>query len=145
MELLTLMEAHRDVFLSPGDPANIAALKALFNQAPSYGLHFRFEDYDYTVHDAARLVLLFLEELPKPLIPASVFKSWILLGKQYGAIEPSCPRVETGLDFWTEALNRLSTPARNLTKLLLTLFAVNDGACWLLVQDLDAPLKKYRS
>ncbi len=57
------------------------------------------------------------------MISASVVKSWILLARQEGAIEPPCPRVETGLDFWTEALNRLSTANRNLTKHLLTLFA----------------------
>ncbi|KAL1836542.1 hypothetical protein VTJ49DRAFT_5039 [Mycothermus thermophilus] len=49
--------------------------------------------------------------------------SWILLARQEGAIEPPCARVETGLDFWTEALNRLPTANRNLTKHLLTLFA----------------------
>ena len=88
-----------------------------------FGEQFQFEGSDYTVHDAARLILVYLEALPKPLISPSVVKSWILLARQEGAIEPPCPRVETGLDFWTEALNRLPTPNRNLTKHLLTLFA----------------------
>lgn len=67
--------------------------------------------------------MVYLESLPKPLISSSVVKSWILLARQEGAIEPPCPRIETGLDFWTEALNRLPTANRNLTKHLLTLFA----------------------
>lgn len=111
------------IFSSPGDDHNVARLKAIFSQPPTYGEDFNFEGSDYTVHDAARLILLFLEELPKPFIPPSVVKSWILLARQEGAIEPPCPRVETGLDFWTEALNRLPTVSRNLTKHLLTLFA----------------------
>jgi hypothetical protein len=112
-----------NIFASPGDAYNVASLKEIFSTAPSYGEHFQFEGSDYSVHDAARLILVFLEELPRPLIPPSVVKSWILLARQEGAIEPPCPRVETGLDFWTEALNRLPTPSRNLTKHLLTLFA----------------------
>ena len=111
------------IFSSPGNPSNIATLKAIFSQPPTFGEDFRFEGSEYTVYDAARLILLFLEELPKPLISPSVAKSWILLARQEGAIEPPCPRVETGLDFWTEALNRLPTANRNLTKHLLTLFA----------------------
>ncbi|KAL2259875.1 hypothetical protein VTK26DRAFT_6302 [Humicola hyalothermophila] len=111
------------IFSAPGNPSNIAALRAIFSQPPTYGEDFHFEGSAYTVHDAAGLILLFLRELPKPLISPSVVKSWILLARQEGAIEPPCSRVETGLDFWTEALNRLPTANRNLTKLLLTLFA----------------------
>ncbi|KAL2020611.1 hypothetical protein VTK56DRAFT_8101 [Thermocarpiscus australiensis] len=112
-----------NIFSSPGNAHNVASLKAIFSQPPTYGEDFQFEGSEYTVHDAASLILVFLEELPKPLIPPSVVKSWILLARQEGAIEPPCPRVETGLDFWTEALNRLPTANRNLTKHLLTLFA----------------------
>ncbi|KAK4156114.1 hypothetical protein C8A00DRAFT_12907 [Chaetomidium leptoderma] len=112
-----------NIFSSAGNPYNIANLKSIFGLSPSYGEHFKFEGSDYTVHDAARIILYFLEQLPKPLISPSVVKSWILLARQEGAIEPPCPRVETGLDFWTEALNRLPTANRNLTKHLLTLFA----------------------
>ncbi|KAK3389861.1 Rho GTPase activation protein [Podospora didyma] len=112
-----------NLFSSPGNTFNIAQLKEIFNSAPTYGESFDFAGTEYTVHDAARLILLYLEELPKPLIPASVVKSWVLLARQEGAIEPPCPRVESGLDFWTEALNRLPVANRNLAKHLLTLFA----------------------
>ena len=111
------------IFSTLGNAYSVATLKALFSVPPSFGEQFYFEGSDYTVHDAAHLILVFLEELPKPLISPSVVKSWILLARQEGAIEPPCPRVETGLDFWTEALNRLPTVNRNLTKHLLTLFA----------------------
>ncbi|KAH6612814.1 hypothetical protein B0J18DRAFT_66956 [Chaetomium sp. MPI-SDFR-AT-0129] len=111
------------IFSSPGDPDSVNQLQAIFNTAPTFGEHFRFEGSGYTVHDAARLILVYLESLPKPLISSSVVKSWVLLARQEGAIEPPCPRVETGLDFWTEALNRLPTVNRNLIKHLLTIFA----------------------
>ncbi|KAK4202362.1 hypothetical protein QBC40DRAFT_252195 [Triangularia verruculosa] len=118
-------EGIRDgrVFCSPGNAFNVAQLKEIFNTGPTYGENFQFEGTDYTVHDAARLILLYLEELPKPLISSSVVRCWVLLARQEGAIEPPCPRVETGLDFWTEALSRLPTASRNLVKHLLALFA----------------------
>lgn len=123
--LLTPSAGGTDVhiFSLPGHTYNVAHLKTIFSLAPTYGDDFQFDGSDYSVHDAARLILIYLEELPKPLIPPSVVKSWILLARQEGAIEPPCPRIETGLDFWTEALNRLPTASRNLTKHLLTLFA----------------------
>ena len=74
----------------------------------------------YTPYDAARLVLIYLSELPKPVVSKSVLKSWILLARQEGAIQPPCgPRLDEGLDFWAEALNRLSIANRNLVKHLL--------------------------
>ena len=103
----------------------MSQLRDIFN-APPYGEGFSFSAAapQYTPHDAARLVLLYLQSLPNPLVSASVVKSWILLARQEGAIEPPCPRpIESGLDFWAEALNRLPLPNRNLTKHLLTLFA----------------------
>ncbi|KAL2173087.1 Rho GTPase activation protein [Thermothelomyces heterothallicus CBS 202.75] len=116
-------DADANIFSSPGNAYNVTNLQAIFSTPPSFGEQFQFEGTDYTVHDAARLILVYLESLPKPLISPSVVKSWILLARQEGAIEPPCPRVETGLDFWTEALNRLPTANRNLTKYLLTVFA----------------------
>ncbi|VBB76580.1 Putative Rho-GTPase-activating protein [Podospora comata] len=110
-------------FCSPGNAFNVAQLKEIFNTGPTYGENFQFEGTNYTVHDAARLILLYLEELPKPLITSSVVRCWVLLARQEGAIEPPCPRVETGLDFWTEALSRLPTASRNLVKHLLAIFA----------------------
>ncbi|KAK4188883.1 hypothetical protein QBC35DRAFT_179626 [Podospora australis] len=112
-----------NIFCAPGNALNVAQLKEIFNRPPTYGENFTFEGTDYTPFDAARLILLYLEELPKPIISSSVLRCWILLARQEGAIEPPCPRIETGLDFWTEALSRLSTTARSLVKHLLGVFA----------------------
>ncbi|KAK3937763.1 GTPase-activating protein SAC7 [Diplogelasinospora grovesii] len=120
--------ADAKLFSSPGDAFNVAQLKEVFSSPPDYGESFDFTatthgGSDYTVYDVARLILLYLEELPKPLVPPSVVKSWIILARQEGAIEPQCSRIETGLDFWTDALNRLPVANRNLVKHLLNLFA----------------------
>ncbi|KAK3323209.1 hypothetical protein B0T19DRAFT_401550 [Cercophora scortea] len=110
---------------SSADAYNVSQLKQIFNTGPSYGESFTFaSNPDYTVYDAARLILIFLSELPKPLVSNSVLKSWIMLARQEGAIEPPCPqRLDTGLDFWAEALNRLPMANRSLVKHLLNLFA----------------------
>jgi hypothetical protein len=115
----------RRVFSAPGDAFNIAKLREIFSCPPDYGETFEFTDGDeFSVYDAARLVLLFLEEMPQPLVSHSVAKRWVLLARQEGAIEPPAPRVETGLDFWIEALNPLPVANRNLVKHLLNLFAL---------------------
>ncbi|KAK0641389.1 Rho GTPase activation protein [Cercophora newfieldiana] len=121
--------ADPSLFSSPGDASNVSHLLTIFN-TPPYGEDFSFSDpapvsnHQYTIHDAGRIILLYLQDLPKPLVSSSVAKSWIMLARQEGAIQPTCSRpLETGLDFWAEALNRLPTANRNLTKHLLTLFA----------------------
>lgn len=116
-----------NLFASPGDAYNVSHLRDIFNTAPDYGEHFSFSAPDnshYTTQDAARLILMYLQALPKPLVSSSVAKSWILLARQEGAIAPACAKpLESGLDFWVEALNRLPTANRNLVKHLLTMWA----------------------
>ncbi|KAK1773159.1 Rho GTPase activation protein [Copromyces sp. CBS 386.78] len=117
------------LFASTGNSHNVAHLKDMFNTGPSYGDDFDFnslgpEGDPYTPYDAARLILIYLGELPKPLVSQSVLRSWIMLARQEGAIEPAAPKLQDmGFDFWTEALNRLSLHNRNLVKHLLDLFA----------------------
>ncbi|KAK3948160.1 hypothetical protein QBC32DRAFT_65949 [Pseudoneurospora amorphoporcata] len=117
------------LFASTGNSHNVAHLKAMFNTGPSYGDDFDFNSLGpqgdpYTPYDAARLILIYLGELPNPLVSQSVLRSWIMLARQQGAIEPAAPKLEDmGFDFWTEALNRLSLHNRNLVKHLLDLFA----------------------
>ncbi|KAL0466255.1 Rho GTPase activation protein [Neurospora intermedia] len=119
----------QSLFASTGNSHNVACLKYVFNTGPSYGDDFDFDSLGpegdpYTPYDAARLILIYLRELPKPLVSQSVLRSWIMLARQEGAIEPAAPKLEDmGFDFWTEALNRLSLHNRNLVKHLLDLFA----------------------
>ncbi|KAK1829771.1 hypothetical protein QBC39DRAFT_373491 [Podospora conica] len=111
----------------------VAALRGVFDAGPGYGGDFDFEaDGDgegggYAPADAAHLVLVYLGALPKPLVPESVMKSWIVLCRRHdaqGGGGGGGGMEESGLDFWAEALNRLGTMERNLVKLLLEVFAV---------------------
>jgi hypothetical protein len=109
-----------DIFGEPGDPERVQALKDIFSTAPSYG-----EDVDwgwFGVYEVADLILLYLLELPKALIPESVAKRWISLSRQ--AIQPGShgTRLEQCIDFWEEALGGIRGSARNLFKLLLNLW-----------------------
>jgi hypothetical protein len=108
-----------DIFGEAGDPSRLAVLRRLFSEGPGYG-----EDVDwewFTVYEAADLVLLFLSELPKPLVPESVAKRWITLSRQ--ATISNGSRTDQCLDFWEEALLGVRGAARNLLKLLLNLWA----------------------
>ena len=108
-----------DVFGVDGDRLRLGKLKETFNSAEtSYGKELDWSLF--TVHDAADLVLLFLSELPKPLIPDSVGKRWIALSRQ--ATVRGGTRLDQGLDFWEEALMGIRGPSRVLFKLLLNLW-----------------------
>jgi hypothetical protein len=108
-----------DIFGESGDALRLAALRRMFSEGPLYG-----EDVDwewFTVYEAADLILLYLSELPKPLVPESVAKRWISLSRQ--ATVSNGSRTDQCLDFWEEALLGVRGPARNLLKLLLNLWA----------------------
>ncbi|KAK3353956.1 Rho GTPase activation protein [Lasiosphaeria hispida] len=112
------------IFSTPGSTTNVFQLRTIFNTAPSYGETFSFVGTHFTPHDAASLILLYLSELPKPLVPPTALKGWIMLARQEGAIEPPAPRLlETGLDFWVDVLNRLPAVNRSVVKHLLGVFA----------------------
>lgn len=108
-----------DIFGESGDAPRVGALRRLFSEGPTYG-----EDVDwewFTPYDAADLVLLYLSELPKPLVPEAVAKRWISLSRQATVTNGS--RTDQCLDFWEEALLGVRGAARNLLKLLLNLWA----------------------
>ncbi|KAH8901936.1 Rho GTPase activation protein [Coniochaeta sp. PMI_546] len=108
-----------DIFGEPGDARRLAALRRLFSEGPTYG-----EDIDwewFTVYEAADLILAFLAELPRPLVPEAVARRWISLSRQ--ATVSNGSRTDQCLDFWEEALLGVRGPARNLLKLLLNLWA----------------------
>ena len=108
-----------DIFGVDGERLRLGKLKETFNSAgTSYGKELDWSLF--TVHDAADLVLLFLSELPKPVIPDSVGKRWIALSRQ--ATVRGGARLDQGLDFWEEALMGIRGPGRALFKLLLNLW-----------------------
>ncbi|KAI8628231.1 Rho GTPase activation protein [Xylariaceae sp. FL1651] len=110
-----------DIFAEPGDIFRVSKLKEIFSTGPTYG-----EDVDwsnYTVYDAADLIMLFLSQLPRPLISESLAKRWISLSRQATISGSHATRLDQCMDFWEEALSGLRGPSRSLFKLLLNLWA----------------------
>ncbi|OTB06462.1 hypothetical protein M426DRAFT_318875 [Hypoxylon sp. CI-4A] len=110
-----------DIFAEPGDSYRIQKLKDIFSSGPTYG-----DDVNWTnfgVYDAADLILLFLSQLPKPLISEPIAKRWIALSRQATLSGSHATRLDQCIDFWEEALGSLRGPSRTLFKLLLNLWA----------------------
>ncbi|KAK3904545.1 hypothetical protein C8A05DRAFT_42394 [Staphylotrichum tortipilum] len=107
-----------DLFGVDGDQLRLGQLKEAFN-SPETGYGKELDWSAFTVYDAASLILLFLAELPKPVISESVGKHWISLSRQ-ATIRGA--RLDQGIDFWEEALMGIHGPRRGLFKLLLNLW-----------------------
>ncbi|KAI0970173.1 Rho GTPase activation protein [Xylaria arbuscula] len=110
-----------DIFAEPGDIFRVSKLKEIFSKGPTYGEDVNFANY--TVYDAADLVMLYLSQLPRPLIPESLAKRWISLSRQATLSGSHATRLDQCIDFWEEALSGLRGPSRSLFKLLLNLWA----------------------
>ncbi|KAH8196252.1 hypothetical protein TruAng_009577 [Truncatella angustata] len=110
-----------EIFAEPGDGYRVQKLKASFSEPPKYGEDINWDNYG--VYDAADVVLLFLSQLPKPLISESIAKRWISLSKQASVSGSHGTRLDQSIDFWDESLGGLRGPARNLFKLLLNLWS----------------------
>ncbi|CAK7211558.1 hypothetical protein SBRCBS47491_001165 [Sporothrix bragantina] len=76
----------------------------------------------YSRHDAAALILQYLEQLPKPLVPEAVARRWVALSRQATLPGSYAKRLDQCIDFWEEALGGIRGPARSLLKLLLNLW-----------------------
>ncbi|KAI0521435.1 Rho GTPase activation protein [Xylaria bambusicola] len=113
--------ATPDIFAEPGDIFNVAKLKEVFSKGPTYGQDVSFENY--TVYDVADLALLYLSQLPRPLVPESLARRWISLSRQATLSGSHATRLDQCIDFWEEALSGLRGPSRSLFKLLLNLWA----------------------
>lgn len=98
----------------------VAALKEKFSTPPSYGEGMDWAGHD--VYDAAELVVLFLQQLPKPLVTETVAKRWIVMSKQATLPGSMGLRLDECIDFWDEALLGVRGAARDLFKLLLNLW-----------------------
>lgn len=110
-----------DIFAEPGDGYRVQKLKETFSRAPKYGEDVNWDNYG--VYDAADIVMIFLSQLPKPLITESVAKRWISLSRQATQSGSSSTRTDQCIDFWEEALGGLRGPGRGIFKLLLNLWS----------------------
>ncbi|KAI1437165.1 Rho GTPase activation protein [Xylaria sp. CBS 124048] len=125
-----------DIFAEPGDIFRVSKLKEIFSQAPRYGAdldlannnnnnnNINNNNYYYTAYDVADLIMLFLSQLPRPLVPESLAKRWVALSRRVARAEAhAATRLDGCIDFWEEALSGLRGPSRSLVKLLLNLWA----------------------
>lgn len=99
----------------------VAMLKEGFSTAPHYG-EGNIEWSAHDVYDAAELIILFLQQLPKPLISETVAKRWIVMSKQATLPGSMGLRLDSCIDFWDEALLGVRGAARSMFKLLLNLW-----------------------
>ncbi|KAI2471002.1 Rho GTPase activation protein [Annulohypoxylon bovei var. microspora] len=111
----------RDIFAEPGDSYRVQKLKEIFSSAPTYGEDINWNNFG--VYDAADLILLYLSQLPKPLISETAAKRWIAFSRQATLSGSHATRLDQCIDFWEEALGCLRGPSRTLFKLLLNLWA----------------------
>jgi GTPase-activating protein SAC7 len=109
------------IFSEPGDGFRVQKLKETFSAAPKYGENLDWNNYG--VYDAADIILIYLSQLPKPLITESIAKRWISLSKQATLSGSHGTRLDQCIDFWEETLLGLRGPARSLFKLLLNLWS----------------------
>lgn len=106
----------------------VAALKESFSTVPYYG-EGNIDWSHHSVYDAAELIILFLQQLPRPLVTETVAKRWIVMSKQATLPGSMGLRLDECIDFWDEALLGIRGPARSLFKLLLNLWGdVADAA-----------------
>lgn len=110
----------QDIFGEGGDPEALQKLKETFSTGPGYGEDIEWSEFG--PYEAADLILLYLSQLPKPIISESVAKRWISLSKQATMPGSHSVRLEQCIDFWEEALGGVRGPARSLFKLLLNLW-----------------------
>lgn len=110
-----------DIFAEPGDGYRVQKLKETFSRAPKYGEDVRWDNYG--VYDAADIIMIFLSQLPKPLISEQVAKRWISLSRQATQSGSSSTRTDQCIDFWEEALGSMRGPGRGVFKLLLNLWS----------------------
>ena len=64
----------KDLFTVSGSPLRLQKLEAAFNEPPHYGIGIDWSEY--TVHDAASILLRFLLRLPEPIIPLAMYEAF---------------------------------------------------------------------
>ncbi len=117
-----------DIFGREADAMRLAELKNIFS-SPETGYGKVLDWNQFSVYEAADLILHFLSSLPTPLVPESVAKRWIVLSRQATISGSHAVRLDQGLDFWEEAFAGLRNHQRSLFKLLLNLWGeVADAA-----------------
>lgn len=112
----------------PSQQYRVLALRDLFAGGPAFGAELDLAAAGFSRRDAAALILLFLANLPRPLVSEAVARHWLALSRQAtvpGAYDAR-RQLDQCIDFWEEALGGGSgirdDATRSLLKLLLNLW-----------------------
>jgi hypothetical protein len=116
------------IFGQGAHPEDVALLQQMFSTGPDYGKDIDLDTFG--VYAAADLLVAYLTQLPKPLVPEAVSSRWITLSRQATLPGTHAIRLEQCIDFWEEALGGMPRgAARSVFKLLLNLWGdVADAA-----------------
>ncbi|KAL5610867.1 hypothetical protein FOBRF1_006984 [Fusarium oxysporum] len=67
--------AVEDIFATTGNPVRMSELQTIFDSPDRYGKGLVWDEY--TVHDAAGILLRYLKSLPEPIIPYHHYNSFV--------------------------------------------------------------------
>ena len=111
------------IFGQDSNPKRLARLRHIFS-SPDFGYGRDLDWSQFTVHEAADIILAFISELPTPLVCESVARRWVSMSRQAIQSPSVALRLDQGMDFWEEAFIGLKggSAARALLKLLLDLW-----------------------
>ncbi|KAF2809045.1 Rho GTPase activation protein, partial [Mytilinidion resinicola] len=104
------------IFVTPGQQERVQELKVVFHSPERYGKGFDWAGY--SVHDAASTLILFLENLPEPVIPYEWFKAFDT------AMPNEWRRVMETIEEYQSLIRRMPAPHRQLLLYLLDFFVV---------------------
>ena len=104
-----------NLFCISGSPLRLQNLQDSFNQPPDYGKYLDWSGY--TVHDAASILLRFLNRLPEPVIPLEKYEAFQNPLKQYLLDWKRITETPTGLAWPPTAASTIQEYKRQISSL----------------------------
>ena len=113
-----------DIFCVSGSALRLQKLEAMFNEPPRYGKGLDW--IGYTVHDAAAILIRFLQRLPEPIIPVDMYEAFQTPLKPYKVREDlsQSSTFEPPINEYKEQIGLLPPLSRQLLLYLLDLLAL---------------------
>ncbi|CAG7560917.1 unnamed protein product [Fusarium equiseti] len=101
-----------DIFTTAGNPVRMRQLQVEFESPPRYGKSLDWDEY--TVHDAAGILLRYLKSLPEPIIPYSSYSKFTSELMSFIDKEISAEESPEVLEIVTRLVEELPPPSRHL-------------------------------
>lgn len=123
IDSLRLATDVENIFCVGGSALRLQKLEAEFNDPPDYGKGLDWSGY--TVHDAAAILIRYLQRLPESIIPIDMYEAFQNPLKPYQGCRSMMPHIQTSLtDEYRQQITLLSPLARHLLVYLLDVLAV---------------------